>query len=87
MPHDFTSHDLLHALLDDFFVSFNINRSEENRTARPRRVVALPAPLRGGTVIPGVRSGARVLFDKSEKKILRVTVSDKTMVYDAKNGF
>lgn len=58
MPHDFTSHDLLHALLDDFFVSFNINRSEENRTARPRRVVALPAPLRGGTVIPGVRTGA-----------------------------
>ena len=67
MPHDFTSHDLLHALLDDFFVSFNINRSEENRTARPRRVVALPAPLRGGTVIPGVRTGARV-SDKPEKK-------------------
>jgi len=54
VPLDPKSLCLLHALLDDRCISFNIKRSPENISAFPRDIVAFFSSPAGSTIIPGV---------------------------------
>lgn len=56
MPFDYRSLCLLHALLDDNCISFNINRSQETFSQFPREVIALYSTPTDETIVPGVAS-------------------------------
>lgn len=68
MPRTISSYTPLQGLLADTSISFNIRRSENNRSEFPRKVMVLPSSPRRKSVIPGLlKNKERTLFDELRK--------------------
>jgi len=69
VPFDLKSLCLLHALLDDRCISFNINRPRDSISPFPRHIVAILSASAGEIVVPGVACTSEKLLLGTLKKV------------------